>query len=179
MRPKPRFIMSPSTARVACTTPMTLSSNMSRNCGEEPFMNGMLTALPAFAIRMSIGARSGRPAVTAAATAASSVTSAPHSRRHSRPRPLLQRALLAAEHRDRGAGAGERRRDGPPDAAPAAGHKSMPPVKHGHEAPLRGPRIRSAQITLSFKFLGFKKPGRLRENYFKLKVIASPRMWRR
>ena len=75
MRPKPRLTMSPSTARVACTTPMTLSSNMSRNCCDEPFMNGMLAAPPAFAIRMSIGARSAA-CFTALVTAASSVTSA-------------------------------------------------------------------------------------------------------
>ena len=76
MRPKPRFIMSPSTARVACTTPITLSSNMSRNCADVPFRNGALSPLPAFAIRMSIGPRAATACFTAAVTAASSVTSA-------------------------------------------------------------------------------------------------------
>ena len=76
MRPKPRLVMSPSTARVACTTPITLSSNMSRNCAEVPFMNGTLTPVPALAIRMSTGPRAATACFTAASTAASSVTSA-------------------------------------------------------------------------------------------------------
>jgi hypothetical protein len=73
---------------------------------------------------------------------------------------IAQRAFAAPQHRDGRARLAQRRRDRPADAAPAAGYQSMPPLKQCHESPLRGLESASTEITLSFKFLGFKNdPG--------------------
>ena len=64
-----------------------------------------------------------------------------------------QRGLVASDDRHAGAGARERRRNGAPDAAAAAGHQRVAPLECGH-----GGLSRESTNTLSLKFIAFKRP---------------------
>src|ERR1700719_1652242 len=75
MRPYGRFFIAGSTAWTAWTTPMKLTSIIRPNNAASDFANGADSAMPAFAIRMSIGCRAAASAI-AAVTAARSATSA-------------------------------------------------------------------------------------------------------
>ena len=186
MRPKPRSIMSPSTARRrvhhAHHVELEHAAELRRvGLGERRAL--------ARCRHWRSGCRSGRAPRRACFDGG--VDRAPRRSRRRRRSPAACPAATAsfsgASWRPSTVTAApaprQRRRDGAADAASAAGHQSVPSVENCHAAPLGCRRFCRVEITLSFKFPGFKQSRRLARNYFKLKVIPtwapkrSPETW--